>query len=333
MVLYIHTYYTEGESLKALGVIETLIGQRLCLIAVPMFYVISGYLFFLKMPNGINSIGSKLKKRVRTLFVPYLLANVLTFLFYVTLNSITSVMPIIDSVVNFKIFNIIEQGFWPTFELVFINPPIAFQMWFVRNLMVVILFSPIIYFAINSICKTQFYWVTIILLLVTYMANNNHWVTTTIWFSIGGLLAMHPTISIIQRFPLWVGIFLAMTTIGIIILTTVFAMPTWMTSYIIILGIPAIWLLLDQFIPPILEKWNTHWLPCKVCPYTFFIYITHEPILNIFKKLPLLVSRSEWMFIACYVLIPIAYTTCACIVGHWISKHLPRLYSIFTGGR
>lgn len=85
MVLYIHMYYTEGKSLPILQIIEGTMGQY-CLVAVPLFYLISGYLFFLKMPEGIHSIPGKLRKRVRTLLIPYIIANILTFAFYVALN-------------------------------------------------------------------------------------------------------------------------------------------------------------------------------------------------------------------------------------------------------
>lgn len=47
MVLYIHMYYTEGKSLPILQIIEGTMGQY-CLVAVPLFYLISGYFFFSK---------------------------------------------------------------------------------------------------------------------------------------------------------------------------------------------------------------------------------------------------------------------------------------------
>lgn len=329
MVLYIHTYYSEGENLATLGIIETLIGQRLCLIAVPMFYVISGYLFFLKMSEGVKSIGGKLKKRVRTLLVPYLLANLFTFLFYVTLNCITMIVPAIDAVVNFKIFGVIEQGLLPTLKLIFIDPPIAFQMWFVRDLMVVMALSPIIYFAIDGTCKTRLHWVAIVLLLLAYIMSRNHWVTALVWFCLGGLFAIHPRITVTRKLPIGHGIVISMTTLVIIAVTSIFEMPSWTVHMIAVFGVPTIWWLMDSFDFPNIKIW----LQKNVCPYTFFIYLTHEPLLNIFKKLPLLVSRSECMFIICYILVPLVYVTLACIVGGWLAKKLPRIYKIYTGGR
>ena len=69
MVLYIHMFYTEGNSMPLLLAIERFIGSGICSVAVPLFYMISGFLFFLKVPAGLRSIGEKIRKRMRTLLV------------------------------------------------------------------------------------------------------------------------------------------------------------------------------------------------------------------------------------------------------------------------
>lgn len=153
MVIYIHMFYREGTEMPGLMFVEKSVGS-LCTVAVPLFYAISGYLFFLKVPHGLESISLKLRKRVRTLLVPYLLANILTFLFYVVLNLIAIKVPAIGGVVNFKIFNTMQADGWAgTLNLVFLNPPIAFQLWFVRDLMAVMLFSPVIWLGMSCLNK------------------------------------------------------------------------------------------------------------------------------------------------------------------------------------
>lgn len=88
MVIYIHMYYTEGAHMPTLNLIESSIGGGFNRTAVPLFYIISGYLFFLKVPDGFRSIEGKMKKRVRTLLIPYVIANAFTFLFYCGMNAI-----------------------------------------------------------------------------------------------------------------------------------------------------------------------------------------------------------------------------------------------------
>ena len=59
MVVYIHMYYTEADG--NLLVLQKIVGGGICSVAVPLFYLISGYLFFIKVPNGRASIFDKLK--------------------------------------------------------------------------------------------------------------------------------------------------------------------------------------------------------------------------------------------------------------------------------
>jgi surface polysaccharide O-acyltransferase-like enzyme len=44
---------------------QRMISDLIGLCAVPLFYIISGYLFFYKVPAGIHSIFEKIKKRIK----------------------------------------------------------------------------------------------------------------------------------------------------------------------------------------------------------------------------------------------------------------------------
>ena len=50
-------------------------------ICVPLFFVLSGYLFFLNCPDKPTAryFGNKLKRRIFTLLIPYLIAIVIAF--------------------------------------------------------------------------------------------------------------------------------------------------------------------------------------------------------------------------------------------------------------
>lgn len=331
MVLYIHMFYTEGNSMPSLLAIERFIGSGICSVAVPLFYMISGFLFFLKVPAGLRSIGEKIRKRMRTLLVPYLLANILTFLFYVILNLIALKVTAIDRVVNFKVLDVVlNDGFWPTLELIFINPPIAFQLWFIRDLLVVIIFSPLLWFILKSISATEIsrsiFILTLLSIFVLY--GSNGYCAAFIWFSAGAFIALN-SVSIGQK---------RIQTLTLIISIALYIGLSWIFShsadidylcrYIPLIGIPALWYGYDRssvlFQPKFLQE---------AVKYTFFVYLIHEPLLNIFKKLPLLFNRSEAMLIGCYILIPVIFYLCACILGGVIRKLSPKIYLIYTGGR
>lgn len=332
MVIYVHMYYTEGAAYDILRFFETFIGDGLCLVAVPLFYAISGYLFFVKVPDGIRSIFPKMRKRVRTLLIPYFLANTLTLLFYVALNFIALNIPAIDSVLNFRVLDTINKGLIETLTLTYISPPIAFQLWFVRNLMVIILFSPFIYLWLHYTVKAKTkYGLTsyiIIWILLFLFGAGNGYTVALMWFSLGGFMALstiefHWTIRkpdvVFLSVYLCLSVFHALNLFSPII-----------TQWIPLFGIPAIWFIYDRLTRGKLIK---NRIPGELCSYTFFIYLIHEPFLNIFKKLPLLISKNEYWMTACYLLIPVIFVIVVCIIGYYLKKYIPRFYTIYTGGR
>lgn len=75
LVLYIHSQFTADEiaSMCLNNYVQNFWSGMIGRCAVPLFYIISGYLFFMKIPNGMVSILGKIRKRMRTLLVPYII--------------------------------------------------------------------------------------------------------------------------------------------------------------------------------------------------------------------------------------------------------------------
>lgn len=61
LVLYIHSDFKEQDILGMFwnNKIQVIISEMIGRCAVPLFYIISGFLFFLNVPNGLNSIYKK----------------------------------------------------------------------------------------------------------------------------------------------------------------------------------------------------------------------------------------------------------------------------------
>ena len=63
----------------AFDTIRILFSEGICRVAVPIFFLVSGYLFFVKLEEWNTNIWiDKLKKRVKTLLIPYVLWNLIT---------------------------------------------------------------------------------------------------------------------------------------------------------------------------------------------------------------------------------------------------------------
>lgn len=332
MVIYIHMFYAEGIDMRHLAAVQNFIGNGLCRIAVPLFFTISGYLFFLKINDGITTIFHKMRKRVKTLLIPYILANSFTFVFYAILNLIALKIPAIDRVVNFKVFDTIGSNIAEILEFIYVSPPIAFQLWFVRDLMLIVLFSPLIYICLRYLINNKYgniiFFISEIILFITGIYNG--YLATLAWFSLGGYIAMSPRFDI-SNINRRYCIPFTIAYMGFCVLHALNPLPESFARVIPIFGIPAVWLIYDAIAErkQILRKYSFR----KIVDYTFFIYLIHEPVLNIFKKLPLLFDRSEITLIVSYLIIPPLFIVIAFCVGEGMKQSLPRLYSIYTGGR
>lgn len=102
---------------------------------------------------------------------------------------------------------------------------------------------------------------------------------------------------------------------------------------IIMLGIIGIWGLYDAFVENKFCLSNHKWLGIA-CQFTFFIYLFHEPTLNIVRKLIVIVlGKNELGYLTSYLLSPWIFTVCAVFAGLLLRKYLPRVYDVCTGGR
>lgn len=149
--------------------------QVICRICVPIYFMMSGFLFFYKL-NGVfdkNIYLGKLSKRIRTLLIPYLLWNFVGFLFLVMKICLPRFFPgLVGMEIELSTF---FESFWDfkySEEVTIFNPnepagyPIDFPLWFLRDLIVLNLITPLIYWAVKLL-KSVFP----IVLLVLFIGN------------------------------------------------------------------------------------------------------------------------------------------------------------------
>lgn len=102
---------------------------------------------------------------------------------------------------------------------------------------------------------------------------------------------------------------------------------------IILLGIVGAWGLYDAVVGKDFNLSQHRWLT-TACQFTFFIYIFHEPTLNIVRKLIVVVlGKNELGYLTSYLISPWIFTVCAVFIGLLFRKNLPKVYNLCTGGR
>ena len=118
-----------------------LFSQGFCRIAVPCFYLISGFLFFNKLETwDVHIWGEKLKRRFHSLLIPYLVWNIIAAVCIWAYAQLRS--PETD--LSFRsLWNHIAEwgGLWDRKEVLPFDGP----LWFIRDLMLYILAAPLIF--------------------------------------------------------------------------------------------------------------------------------------------------------------------------------------------
>lgn len=216
-------------------------------------------------------------------------------------------------------------------------------MWFVRDLMVFVLFAPIIYYLLYLLSlHTILTILGLISGIILVFLHHDPFSWSFGWFVMGGLLSMSDKVSIIGIHSMSTLRFLKklqlllVSVVGIIIIINALYVVKVLdfhidTDFVTILGVPALWLTYDRF--------SEGKVYCKgkkvslVCSKTFFIYLIHEPFLNIFKKVPLVLSKSELCINFSYLLVPLFFIYVTIKVASFLKSKVPPIYNLFTGGR
>lgn len=330
LVLYIHSGFHDFEigGMVLNESIQYIISDIIGRCAVPLFYCISGYLFFVKVPQGIHSIFLKIKKRIRTLVIPYFIACS----FYVVLVYLIANIPYTDKFTNSPLLSIFKnQHITTILTQTYWDPPLAFQLWFLRDLILVVLFSPLWYLLIKRI-KWGF---TLFTFIISCCFPEVFGTYALLWFSIGGNLAMHP-ISTNRNFKQRIGIvcLIAYIIIGCYELYNHTSIQMeWIKSPVIAIGLMGSWTLYDRIVKSDFTlKGGT--LLEKVCHFTFFIYLFHEPTINIVRKLiVVIIGKDSVGYLTSYLLSPWMFIICGVIIGNYFMKYFPKAYRICVGDR
>lgn len=131
-------------------------------VAVPMFFFISGYLYFFKTEGFTKELYfQKTKKRFRTLLIPFLLWNVIAFVMNavwwegIRSHSLTAVL---NSLQRFSYHIFWDANTWSRGSRCFglleysdYKAPADVPMWFLRDLIILMLLTPIVYWCIKRL--------------------------------------------------------------------------------------------------------------------------------------------------------------------------------------
>lgn len=340
LVVFIHSYnlgyskYPEKATEDTLHNLNIFIQFSLCRgftrVAVPLFFIISGYFFFLTYKNTLSSYTAKLKSRIKSLAIPFLFWSILMFLLFYVAQSISFTKSYFADestlVTNLNAMGVLQK--------VFIMP-IPYQLWFIRDLFLLVLISPLIYLLTS---KTKGFW--IIVLVFPWFLNADIPLLFSyeplLFFAFGSFLAIiTPQLTLISVTKKTAVLLLLLWVILVITRTTLLAyydMPLLQNGIHktgVLIGIMAFWLSFDHLFDLKSSPTNQSFYR-----FSFFLFCFHEPFLTITRKVLLkMLGKSEASLIMIYFGAAAFIIFTSIILGMIIKKHLPKVYSFTTGGR
>lgn len=330
MVLFIHAVFLEAKEYTTSAYIQEFCAfSGLSFVANPLFYCISGFLFFLGV-NHMKDCYPKISKRAWTLLVPYLIWNIIFVLWYVVLGVIPGVSAYVNSDMTSELVN--NGPFHALYQMFIV--PAGFQLWYVRDLIIYVMLSPAIYLFIKHAKMFG-----LLLLFVAGTFGLLHLPSEIkIWgaffFTLGGYIALHSSLEVLQHkiTPSIACVCLCVYLFNAVIRPLDIISLKGTDIVVELCGLIAIWRLYD-----IIVKYEDSAIIRQLAEwgnYSFFIYLFHEPTFNIIKKIGVKVlGVSEWSMILLYLLCPFVMCTTAIGVAKVLQKIIPRTYTILVGRR
>ena len=301
-------------------------------ISVPSFFFISGFLFFYRVSFDRPTYHRKLKSRIRTLLIPYLIWNLVGFLLFSFKH-----LPVFAHILpGIHAYPYNWQTFFDSFWAISWDPkrtaisPINGPLWFIRDLMIVVIFTPVLHWLIRH---ARFVPVAVLGLCWYF----------SLWSGIPGL-------SVEAWFFFTLGAYFSINQVNVVTalakhrwipwLYLVAAVADVMTKgeaynvYIhragLLAGIASCFILVSYG----LQSGRLH-VSRFLSNSSFFIFAAHSLIIGYTNIGPFLLFRptSPYVLILLYFLSPILTIALCLWAYHLLRRFLPKVGALVTGGR
>ena len=305
-------------------------------IAVPLFFLISGFLFFYKVDFDKTVYKKKLRSRSHTLVAPYLIWNFIGFLILLIQMhpKFLSLFPLLrDYRIDISEF---LSYFWmkelPTDPPGGLSMPINYPFWFIRDLIILVLVTPVIHW-----CVKRMKYVFVILL-------------GAVWFFDLGEYIGFPGLSHQSIFFFPLGAYLSICRLNFVELArkakwspylyAIFAFADtftkrepynyWFHNIGILVGLIAV-----VYITSLLLEKDKIKINKLLCEASFFVFAAHGLFISKFMKALVMTVHPQSPFVVLFIYFFVPVATILICLGMYkvINKLMPNVARILTGGR
>lgn len=336
MVVFIHSYsetvnFADGQLVLDvpawLDWLKYVLSQAVARCAVPGFFFMSAVFLYRKEFTWAGN----LRKKARTLLVPYLLINTAWIAIYYIAQHIGALSPYFSKAENIVAnWTVIDWLGAYGIGLVGKNEPLVYPLWFIRDLMVLNILAVVIKKVIDKFPRLVFLLLTAMMLfgIETHIAAFRR--DALVFFSLGYYFVKYDLhIGDVDKLDpvLLTGFYIIFVALD----CTLRDMPQQciIRPFSIVLGLMFFLRFTTKVSRP---DWKRKLL--TLSGYALPVYLFHEQSLAILKKLVTrLLPTNTFFQVVEYFGIP-AVIIALCMTGSWLlKKRLPRLYGVLTGGR
>ena len=311
MVVYRHSLNIQafgGEEQLGFGVsfIETGI-SKLTEIAVPFFFLLSGFFFFRGSYYKNRAYVNMLQKKFHTLFIPFVFWN------------LCGAIPLLV----FHQFPLEENRLAYLLDL--LHSDWNGVLWYVRDIMTMMLLVPL-YEWVFQVNRKWLYAIVVSVLFFYWVPVTTSWLSSEgmLFFFLGGIVQRYNGI-LYYKLPFWVVAFLLT---GWMIACFGYPYLWGIHKYTTLLGLLVFWQLLAYL------SCSLNQLLLRLAPYSFFIYVTH---LYLVKGLKVFLAHFFYANAAAalisYFVVPVIIVLMIIFTGMIWGKIAPRSFAFATGGR
>lgn len=321
-----------SEVAFSLAFLQNVLKFGLAKISTPFFFAVAAYLLFTALhPDGAShgarfpssSHRAEIAKRTRSLLVPFLLLSLWSF----------AVMLVVQSIPGLPMrpTDPLAQRSWAAIAATLFWDPVAYPLWFVRNLFLLCLAAPLIAIVLRHGAVAA-------LALTAAAAAWFAWpemraTRSILFFALGALLAMHrPPFRVLHPAGCvaLLGLWLASSCAHAVLAMRTGAMQAVPNNLAIVTGLAAVWFGYDH-----VERWMRERVIQRAAAYTFFIYIAHEPMAGLMSKAAIawIGPAQHGLLLLAWPVLAVALWSGCLAVAVGLSVSAPGLYAVLTGGR
>jgi surface polysaccharide O-acyltransferase-like enzyme len=293
--------------------------------AVPLFFLIAGFLLYTKEPTWREN----LKKKCRTILLPYMLWGVLVLFFLFAAQSISFTKQYFANIIirDFTLIDFIDAFIGKFTAARDYQYPLVYQFWFLRDLFVLNLFFVIIKKSID-ICPGG----TFVLFFVLWVGNIPIYIVDSgaLFFFALGYYIIKYNISYTYIDNIKTGDMGIMYLIAIIT-SLFFREKVAISSYItIVIGV----LFFIKVSYTLIHNRTLYNMLTWLEEYAFWIYATHGIAIAVLIKLSVKIMpmNGAWL-LAHYFMVTSLCIFILLIIGILFKKIFPKLFLILSGGR